>query len=245
MGEIFISYASADAALAARVAAGVRQAGHRIFLDSDREDGIVPGTGWQKTLLRELRLCDAVVFLNSSVSQASMWCHSELVVATELGKRIYSLDLAPDIPPHPLLQSLQGIRFETKIDASIWRLTEIFGMDGLRLRSPDSSGSAAGPPIPASRRWMWPTLVSSSAGRKRSGAWWPGSMDRLGQPGGNLVVVMGPSGAGESRSVRAGLMARLSPAAIGLGGGRSIRAGDPAPGPAGQPPGRRCPRPAD
>ena len=61
MGEIFISYASVDAALAARVAEGVRQAHHRIFVDSDREDGIAPGAAWQKTLLRELRLCDAVV----------------------------------------------------------------------------------------------------------------------------------------------------------------------------------------
>ena len=117
MGEIFISHASADAALAARVAEEVRQASHRIFLDSDREDGIAPGAAWQKTLLRELRLCDAVVFLNSSASQASMWCHSELVMATELGKRVYSLDLAPGLRPHPLLQALQGIRFETTLGA--------------------------------------------------------------------------------------------------------------------------------
>ncbi len=40
LGEIFISYASADGALAARVAEGVRQASHRIFMDSDREDGV-------------------------------------------------------------------------------------------------------------------------------------------------------------------------------------------------------------
>ena len=81
MGEIFISHASADGVLAARVAEGVRLAGHGIFLDSDRKDGIVPGVAWQQTLFRELRICDAVVFLNSMAAQASMWCHSELVVA--------------------------------------------------------------------------------------------------------------------------------------------------------------------
>ncbi len=43
MGEIFISHASADRVLAARIAEGIRQAGHTIFLDSDREDGIAPG----------------------------------------------------------------------------------------------------------------------------------------------------------------------------------------------------------
>jgi len=90
LGEIFISHAAADTELPARIAEGIRQAGHNIFFDSDREDGIGPGAAWQRTLFRELRICDAVVFLNGRAGQASKWCHSELVVATELGKRIYS-----------------------------------------------------------------------------------------------------------------------------------------------------------
>ena len=244
MGEIFISYASADAALAARVAEGVRQAGHRIFLDSDREDGIAPGAAWQKTLLRELRLCDAVVFLNSSASQASMWCHSELVVATELGKRVYSLDLAPDVRPHPLLQSLQGIRFETTIDASIQRLTDNLGLDGLaqstrfrweRGRSP-YPGLAAMDVADAGVFFGREDEVRSLVARVDG---------PLGQPGGNLVVVMGPSGAGKSSLVRAGLVARLAVPRSGWVVAGPVRAGDPAPGPAGQPPGRPRPGPAD
>src|SRR5690242_19813093 len=95
VGEIFISHASADTPLAACVAEGIRQAGHSVFLDSDREDGIDPGAAWQRTLLRELRICDAVVFLNSAAGQGSRWCHNELVVAAELGKRVYPLDLYP------------------------------------------------------------------------------------------------------------------------------------------------------
>lgn len=98
MGEIFLSHASADGAMAARVADGIRRSGHTIFLDSDREDGIAPGAAWQRTLFRELRICDAVVFLNSRAGQTSMWCHSELVVAAELGKRVYSLDLGGPWP---------------------------------------------------------------------------------------------------------------------------------------------------
>jgi hypothetical protein len=131
LGEIFISHASADAAVAARVAEDIRQAGQSIFLDSDREDGIGPGSAWQRALLRELRICDAVVFLNSSAGQASRWCHTELVMAAELGKRIYSLDLHPDLAPHPLLQSLQGIRLDTTLDAGIQRLADCLDLDGL------------------------------------------------------------------------------------------------------------------
>jgi Novel STAND NTPase 1/TIR domain len=209
VGEIFISYASADAALAARVAEGVRQAGHRIFLDSDREDGIAPGAAWQKTLFRELHICDAVVFLNSGASQVSMWCHSELVVATELAKRIYSLDLAPDVRPHPLLQSLQGIRFETTIDTGIQRLTDNLGLDGLaqssrfrweRGRSP-YPGLAAMDVADAGVFFGREDEVRSLVARVDG---------PLGQPGGNLVVVMGPLGAGKSSLVRAGLVARLA-----------------------------------
>jgi TIR domain/AAA ATPase domain/WD domain, G-beta repeat len=209
MGEIFISYASADARLASRVAEGVRQAGHRIFLDSDREDGIAPGAAWQKTLFRELRLCDAVVFLNSSASQASMWCHSELVVAIELGKRVYSLDLAPGLAPHPLLQSLQGIRLETTLDAGIQRLTGNLGLDGLaqgsRLRW--ERGRSPYPGLAA----MDVADAGVFFGREEEVRSLVARVDGpLGQSGGNLVVVVGPSGAGKSSLVRAGLVARLA-----------------------------------
>ena len=209
MGEIFISHASSDAASAARIAEGVRQAGHRIFLDSDREDGIAPGAAWQKTLLRELRLCDAVVFLNSSASQASRWCHSELVIATELGKRVYWLDLAPGLQPHPLLQSLQGIRFETTIEASVQRLTDNLGLDGLS-QSTRFKWERGRPPYPGLAA-MDVADACVFFGREEEARNLVARVDGpLGQPGGNLVVVMGPSGAGKSSLVRAGLVARLA-----------------------------------
>ena len=209
MGEIFISYASADTPLAAHVAEGVRQAGHLIFRDSDRENGIAPGAALPKTLLHELRRCDAVVFLNSSASQASMWCHSELVVATDLGKRVYSLDLAPDVPPHPLLQLLQGIRLETTLDASIQRLTDNLRLDGLAqsTRLKWERGRSPYPGLAA----MDVADAGVFFGREDDVRDLEDKVDRpLGQPGGDLVVVMGPSGAGKSSLVRAGLVARLA-----------------------------------
>ncbi len=209
MGEIFISHASADGTVAGQVAEGLRRAGHNIFLDCDRVDGIAPGATWQRTLLRKLQTCDAVVFLNSLAGQASMWCHSELVVAIDLGKRIYPLDLYPDIPLHPLLQSLQAIGLDTVIEASIDRLVGSLDSDGLagafRLRwqqgRPPYPGLAAMDVADAGVFFGRDDEIRGLVARTDG---------PLGQRDGDLVVVIGPSGAGKSSLVRAGLAARLA-----------------------------------
>ena len=110
--------ASADQAAAATVAEALRHGGHNVFLDSDRNDGIAPGDVWSRTLFHELRVCDAVLFLNSTASQGSKWCHTELAVAGDLGKRTYWLDLAARLEPHPIVQSVHGIRFGTSLGES-------------------------------------------------------------------------------------------------------------------------------
>ena len=195
--------------MAARVAESIRQAGHSTFFDSDREDGIAPGAAWQRTLFRELRICDAVVFLNSGAGRTSMSCHSELVVAAELGKRLYSLDLGPDLPPHPLLGSLQGIRFDSTVDDGVQRLAHSLSLDGLagstRLR-----WERGRPPYPGLA-----ALDMADAGvffgRENEVRDLMTRVDGpLGQRDGDLVVVIGPSGAGKSSLVRAGLAAGLA-----------------------------------
>ena len=209
MGEIFISYATVDEALAARVAEELRRAGHGVFRDSDLDDGIAPGANWQRTLFRELRLCDAVVFLNSRAAQKSTWCHSELVAAIERRKRVYSLDLAPDLGPHPLLLRVQGIRFEASIDASMQRLTESLGLDEL---------AAGSRPRWERGRPVYPGLAAMDIadagvffGREAEVRDLVERVDApLGPRDGHLIVVMGPSGAGKSSLVRAGLAARLA-----------------------------------
>jgi WD40 repeat protein len=208
VGEIFISHASRDGALAARVAEVLRLAGHGIFLDSDRDDGIAPGADWQRTLFRELRLCDAVVFLNSGAAQASMWCHTELAAAGESGKRVYSLDLSSGLAPHTLLSSVQGITFETSVKAGIRRLAESLALDGLagsgRLRwergRPPYPGLAAMDVADAGVFFGRDEEIRDLAARVDG---------PLGRQDGDLVVVMGPSGAGKSSLVRAGLAARM------------------------------------
>ena len=148
-----------------------------------------PRGGRQKALFHELRLCDAVVFLNSSVSQASMWCHTELAVATELGKRVYSLDLTPGLAPHPLLRSLQGIRFETTIEAGIQRLTANLSQDGL-AQGISFRWERSRPPNPGLAA-MDVADAGIFFGRDEEVRRLVARVDGpLGQPGGNLVVVM-------------------------------------------------------
>jgi hypothetical protein len=201
-----------------RIVRGIRLAGHSIFFDPDREDGITPGEAWRRTLFRELRICDAVVFVNSKAGQESKWCHAELAVAAELGKRIYSLDLARGLAPHPLLQPLQGIRLEVALEASSQRLVDSLDADGLtgssRLRwergRPPYLGLAA----------LEVADTGVFFGRENDMQGLLARVDRpLGQRGGDLVVVVGPNGAGKSSLVRAGLAARLELPRSGVNAG--------------------------
>ena len=209
MGGIFISHAAEDAAVAGQIADHIRLAGHSAFLDSDRRDGIAPGAAWQKTLFHELRICDAVVFLNSDAAQSSRWCHSELVVADERGKRVYSLDLEPHLSPHPLLRSRQGITFDPDLERAIGQLTDALAAGGL------AEGSR---PRWRRGRAPYPGLAAMDVadagvffGREREVRDLIARVDGSpGQGDGDLVIVMGPSGVGKSSLVRAGLVAILS-----------------------------------
>jgi hypothetical protein len=127
MAEIFVSHSSVDGAAAATVAEALRQHGHRIFLDTDSEDGIYPGAQWSHTLFHKLRLCDVLVFLNSAGSDSSKWCHTEVAVASDLGKHCYWLDLAPGLSVPTVLQSVQGIRFTGNLADSIASLVDLPG----------------------------------------------------------------------------------------------------------------------
>ena len=209
MAQVFVSHSSADNDQATRIATAIRRGGHGIFLDTDGRDGINPGADWQRTLLRELHICDVVVFANSGASQASQWCHSELVVAMELGKRIYSLDISPGLASHPLLSARQGIHFDGSLDHGIDRLLGRLDLDGLTPAAP-IRWERGRPPYPGlvamdmadagvffGRDDEIKDLLAAIDGPLRWGS-------------GNLVVVLGPSGGGKSSLLRAGVAARLA-----------------------------------
>jgi hypothetical protein len=127
--DIFVSYARHDAQDAAEIAGKLHNEGHSVFVDADPDNGIPAGAEWRRTLFHELRICDAVIFLNSPAAQGSAWCHCELAVAAELGKQVYSLDLTRGIGPHPILSGRQGIPFAGSLDAGIQQLADRIGSE--------------------------------------------------------------------------------------------------------------------
>ena len=96
MTAIFISHSSADNAAAAEMKAWLEAQGHTsLFLDFDPEAGIKGGSGWEQTLYRQLRQCQAVIALLTPSWLASKWCFAELVQARERGKAIFPVKVQP------------------------------------------------------------------------------------------------------------------------------------------------------
>lgn len=94
MSAIFISHSSTDRHLASDLHARLRDKGYRsVFLDQDRDDGILPGDKWETELYRELRSCQLVIALVGDNWLRSQWCFAEATHAREKGKTIVGLML--------------------------------------------------------------------------------------------------------------------------------------------------------
>ena len=96
MGIIFISHSSKNNDEAVRVRDWLRAEGYaETFLDLDPEQGFAPGQRWQDELRKAGERCAAIVFLISPDWVASQWCQTEFLVASQLGKRMFPLMIAP------------------------------------------------------------------------------------------------------------------------------------------------------
>ncbi|MGH6897200.1 MAG: toll/interleukin-1 receptor domain-containing protein [Geminicoccaceae bacterium] len=93
---VFLSYAGADRAVAARIVQGIRAAGANVWWD---QDGIGWGDNWIETLQRTITGCSAYVILVGS-SGVRRWVKAELHIAT---RRHFENDL----PVFPIL--LHGV----------------------------------------------------------------------------------------------------------------------------------------
>jgi WD40 repeat protein len=207
VGQVFVSYASADVGSAGKVVDALRAAGSSVFRDADRDDGIPPGASWQQEIFRQLRMCDVVVFLNSEASQRSKWCHTEVAVAIELGKQLYCVDLAAGIGPYPLAAAWQKINFESSVEDGIDRLLRVIAAAGFDVGRPKWDRTR--PPYPGLSA-MDMADAGVFFGRddeiRRLVAQVEGP---LGTGGDGLTLIVGPSGAGKSSLVGAGLAARM------------------------------------
>jgi uncharacterized HhH-GPD family protein len=108
VGRVFVSHASGDDCVAQELHRVLVEAGHQVFLDIDRRDGVRVGEDWEQRLYAELRGADAVVCVVSSSYVASNWCAIEVAVAKALGTRLIPLSVQPGVR-HPLLGELQHL----------------------------------------------------------------------------------------------------------------------------------------
>src|SRR5262249_12450372 len=81
-----------------------------VFLDLDRDDGIVAGDKWEHVLYRELRSCQVLIALISENWLSSAWCFAEATHAREKGKSILGLRLSPTLK-FSFLSDIQCIDF--------------------------------------------------------------------------------------------------------------------------------------
>ncbi len=208
MAELFLSHSTKDKQLALDVEAALEAVGHRVFVDSDHDDGIAPSKDWRAELFREIRLCDAVVFINSTNSQSSMWCFTELALGIERSKPIYSLNLTADVQPHALLGSVQAIRLESDLNASITWLQESlvrdFGGDQ-RWFNFDRSRD----PYPGLRSFETADAAAFFGRDVETKKVVDRIVGAVSSPDGDLITLIGPSGMGKSSLVQAGVLPRF------------------------------------
>jgi hypothetical protein len=203
VARVFISHASEDERVAARLHGWLVGGGHEVFLDRDLRDGIGVGEVWEQRLYERLRWADAVVCLVISAYRDSAWCTAEVGIARSLGSRLLPV-LAEPGQAHPLLQSSQYQYTDLAGDPDAARAAV-----GEALRRVDAAGGLGWPdgrsPFPGLRPFEVDlhrvffgrrTEVEALASLLRS----PAEV-----AGGGVLLVVGPSGSGKSSLVRAGL----------------------------------------
>ncbi len=229
---VFLCYAHADAAFAARLSADLQASGLTCWTD---QRGLKPGTAdWEQTVRDAIRACQAIVLVASRDSRQSRYVKAELSVAEMYQRPVYPLWAAGEewIDCIPLgLSAMQytdarGALYNAALTAVVQNLSP-----KVEPPSPSSEGSlqprsepASLPPVGEPRnpyKGLRPFIAEDASdffGRS-------GVIDELvvalggalepGTPSANrLLAVVGPSGSGKSSVVMAGLLPRLQQSAL-------------------------------
>ena len=88
MANVFISHCSADKSWAEQIHQWLSEDGHKVFLDSDKDDGIAAGDERRTRLYERLRWADAVICVVTPPYLTSPWCAAEIGAAQALGSEI-------------------------------------------------------------------------------------------------------------------------------------------------------------
>lgn len=208
MPVLFLSHSSVDNAMAAQLRAELKRAGYdALFLDFDERDGLTPGARWRDELSQRLRTSDAVVFLGTENSKASIWCAAEIGMAKVLEKAVLPVQMRQGAT-HDLLSEDQWITFRGSLEATIERLiSEVDRFSSSRARK--RSWDASRPPYPGLR-----TFTTDDAGVFFGRDAAIDDLVRLVNPVAaldhrSIVAVVGPSGVGKSSLLYGGLLPLL------------------------------------
>jgi WD40 repeat protein len=207
MANVFISHSSADVAWADEIHQWLAADGHKVFLDSDKDDGIAAGDEWRPRLYERLRWADAVICVVTPPYLASPWCSAEIGAAQALGSEILPVRASSEPLDDRLLTAKQYV--DVVRDASDAR-------DRLRLRLSIIDGTGG---------WGWPDEASPYPGLRPfhlgehrvffgRGREIKEITERLRSPAERgeraVLTVVGPSGCGKSSLVRAGVVPRIA-----------------------------------
>ena len=236
MSRIFLSHAGANNAAALAISKWLAREGWKDhFLDIDAEQGIRSGARWQEALKSAAHRCEAVVLLISPAWVASRWCFGELLIAKQLGKRVFGVMIEP-VPLEKIPIELSGESqlcdlvngeereaFDVQLDPVVPQATVSLPVQGLRrlkigLKSAGLDPSIfAWPPAHEPERPPYRGLKPLDAddcaiffGRDAPIVLALDELRLMREQGlKRLLVVLGASGSGKSSFVRAGVWPRL------------------------------------
>jgi len=208
VAKIFISHSTKDKAEALRIMHWLESHGFEsLFLDSDAQHGIQPGSDWEKTLFREINRSHAFIFLLSENWNNSKWCGFEYLQARNLGKAIFPLriQIGFDIP---VANDIQHIDLTQNRDDAQQRLYNALMEVSLKTQSGFAWDRHRAP---------YPGMIAFEA---EDAAVFFGRDDEINrlrerlnqhrtQGSASLLVMLAASGAGKSSLLKAGLLPRL------------------------------------
>ncbi len=234
MPRIFLSHSSKDNRQAAALhkwLTGQDSTLHRqIFLDIDRDMGMVGGEEWKDTIRRNLASCQALLILVSDNWDDSNECYSEYDNAEAAGKKIYCARLQETAGLGRIAKYqrrelyVTGDEPTTTIDLGDGKPPVVFATDGLERTLLDISRRKRGadafgwPPPGESNRAPyrgWASFEPRDAavyfGRDAEVDNAVEQLEGIQEAArSKLFVILGPSGTGKSSFLRAGVLPRLS-----------------------------------
>ncbi|MGH3915236.1 MAG: TIR domain-containing protein [Pseudonocardiaceae bacterium] len=202
VARVFVSHASDGLDQADQVYRWLIEAGHTVFLDRNRRDGIPVGEQWRQRLHEQLRQADVVVCVVTSAYLVSRWCAAEVEIARSRGSRLMPLQAQAGVVD-PSLESVQHTDMTRDPAVARAELVEA-------LRQVDAAGGGGWP----DGRSPFPGLPSFDIdlhrvffGRAQEKKELAELLRSLAENSvGEVVLVAGPSGCGKSSLVRAGLL---------------------------------------